>query len=148
MADWDRRLLDLAQYVSRWSKDPSTQMGAVIADESHRVVGLGYNGFPRGIEDSDERYSNRHVKYALTVHCEMNALLNANKSVWGCTLYTWPLAPCERCAVHFIQAGIARAVAPVISDPLRDRWDARLKIATNLLVEAGVDVVTLVPWDA
>src|ERR1051326_2813900 len=53
---WDRRFLELAKHVSSWSKDPSTKVGAVIVDANRRVVATGYNGFPRGVEDTPERY--------------------------------------------------------------------------------------------
>jgi len=140
---WDLRFLNLAQYVSTWSKDPSTKMGAVVVDPKRRIVGVGYNGFPRGIEDSHERLTERKVKYALTVHCEMNAILNSNKSVEGCTLYTWPFGSCERCAIHVIQVGIKRCVSPVIPPELMDRWMERLSIAWGLLRESGVEVTIL-----
>ena len=140
---WDIRFLALAEHVAQWSKDPSTKTGSVIVDDQRRVVGMGYNGFPRGIQDTEERLETRKVKYSLMVHCEMNALLNANGDVSDCTLYTWPFASCERCAVHMIQAGIKRAVAPEIPDALKDRWHERLKIAGDLYREAGVEVVTV-----
>ena len=72
---WDKRFLALAEHIARWSKDPSTKIGAVIVDPNKRVVSLGYNCFPRGVEDSEERLENREVKYKIIVHCERNALL-------------------------------------------------------------------------
>ena len=56
---WDLRLLGLAEHVAQWSKDPSTQVGAVIADKKHRVLSLGFNGFARGVRDLAERLENR-----------------------------------------------------------------------------------------
>ena len=55
-ANWDARFLELAHHESRWSKDPSTKVGAVIANDQHQVLSLGYNGFPRGVEDRASRY--------------------------------------------------------------------------------------------
>src|SRR3989344_2191240 len=80
---WDRRFLALAEHVAQWSKDPSTKTGAVIVDPNNRVVSLGYNGFPRGVNDLPERLSNRELKYKIIVHCERNALLFARESVRG-----------------------------------------------------------------
>src|SRR5271166_4784420 len=70
---WDRRYLELAKQVSTWSKDPSSQIGVVLVNwEKHKEF-IGYNGFPRGVGDSIERYNNREFKYKLVVHAEVNA---------------------------------------------------------------------------
>ena len=55
MTDWNKRFLDLAGHVAGWSKDPSTKVGAVIVNDDKQVLGLGYNGFPRGVHDCEER---------------------------------------------------------------------------------------------
>lgn len=110
MNKWDLRLLSLAQHVSSWSKDPSTRVGAVIADTHHRILGIGYNGFPRGVADGAARYADRELKYQLVVHAELNAILNATRSVEGCTLYAWPVPVCAECAKAIIQSGISHVV--------------------------------------
>lgn len=103
---WDRRFMDLAEHVAGWSKDPSTKVGAIIADLDNRVVGMGYNGFPRGVQDRKERYEDRPVKYGFVVHAELNAILNARPAdLRGCTLYV-TLSPCRECAKAIIQSGI------------------------------------------
>ena len=109
---WDLRLIGLAKHVAQWSKDPSTQVGAVIADEKHRVLSLGFNGFARGVRDLAERLENREIKYDMIIHAERNALLFANASVDGASVYVWPLLPCAQCAATLIQAGIAEVIAP------------------------------------
>ena len=48
---WDECFMQIAHIISNRSKDPSTQAGAVIVSEDNVVVGVGYNGFPRGIEN-------------------------------------------------------------------------------------------------
>ena len=50
--DWDKRFLDLAEYISSWSKDTSSKVGAVIV-HNKRIVSTGYNGFPEGYDDDD-----------------------------------------------------------------------------------------------
>lgn len=135
---WDIRFLELAKLVASWSKDPSTQTGAVIVRPDKTVLSVGYNGFPRGIEDSEEKYNDRETKYSMIVHCEMNAVLSAHESVKGCTLYTWPFASCDRCAVHMIQSGITRAVAPILPKHLEERWSENLTKTRNLFKEAGI----------
>ena len=50
---WHQRYLDLAKYISQWSKDPSKQIGAVVIGSAGQVLTQGYNGLPRGIEDRE-----------------------------------------------------------------------------------------------
>jgi dCMP deaminase len=136
--NWDERFLKLADLVSSWSKDPSTKVGAVIVDNLNRVVSLGYNGFPQKITD-DSRLDVREDKYRIIVHAEMNAILFANRSLVGCTLYTVPFLPCSVCAANVIQSGITRVVS---YENTIERWKENLDISTKLFVEAGVKVVT------
>ena len=136
----DRRFLALAEHVAQWSKDPSTKTGAVIVDPNNRVVSLGYNGFPRGVNDLPERLSNRELKYKIIVHCERNALLFARESVRGYRLYTWPFMSCVPCASMVIQTGIIEVIAPVSDNP---RWIEDFKLAQTLFNEAGVKVKLL-----
>lgn len=131
---WDERFLELATFISNWSKDPSTKVGAVIVDSDNRIVSVGYNGFPQSIED-DNRLKDRDTKYKIIVHGEINAILFANKSVKGCTLYTVPFEPCPRCAGLIIQSGIKRVVAPFNTN---NRWEEDFKISRELFEEAGI----------
>ena len=134
---WDRRFLELGRVVSTWSKDPSTKCGAVIVDSHRRVIGLGYNGYPRGMDDSIS-LGHRETKLDRTVHCEMNAILNSSSSTMGATLYTHPFLSCNRCAVHMIQAGIQRAVAHSLPPHLEDRWEDSVKKTLAYYDEAKV----------
>lgn len=100
-----QRFLELALHVAHWSKDPSTKVGCVIVNPNRVVVGMGFNGFPRGVEDTPERYENRPLKYMMVQHAEANAIFNATTSVQGCTAYvTHP--PCCNCGGALIQSGI------------------------------------------
>lgn len=137
-AKWDERFLRLAALVSTWSKDPSTKCGAVVVNPARQVVSLGYNGFPQRLVDDPELYAHRELKYSRTVHCEMNAVLFAQGGVRGCTLYTWPCISCDRCAVHMIQAGIARVVAPWPTEDMLSRWGSNLENSRRYFAEAGV----------
>jgi len=123
MKDHDLHFLELAKLISTRSKDPSTKTGAVIVDKMGRIISTGYNGFPRRMPDSEAAYSNREEKYSRIVHCEMNALIFSHRELTECTLYTWPFLSCDRCAVHMIQAGIERFVAPVCPEHLKERWE-------------------------
>lgn len=137
---WDMRFLALAKTVASWSKDPSTQTGAVIVRPDRTVASLGYNGFPRKSQDALEQYANRDIKLSKIIHCEMNAVLAAREPVRGYTLYTWPFMSCDRCAVHMIQAGIARVVAPGIPEDKLERWKDIMDRARDYFLEAGVEL--------
>lgn len=134
MNKWDIRFLELAQHVGSWSKDPSTQVGAVIVDDNNRVVSIGYNGFPRGVED-DSRLYDRAAKLAIVVHGEMNALVFAQRNLEGCTLYTSPFMPCTHCAGVVIQTGIVRVVTWQSDNP---RWQEDFEITRRLFLETGI----------
>jgi dCMP deaminase len=127
--------------VASWSKDPSTQTGAVITGIDNRIVSVGYNGFPASMNDHADLYADREVKYSRIVHCEMNAVLNSEQSVGACTLYTWPFLSCDRCAVHMIQAGISKVVAPALPPELIERWSESVAKTKSYFCEAGVYVV-------
>jgi dCMP deaminase len=135
---WDYRFLELAKQIASWSKDPSTKTGAVITDNQNRIVSVGYNGFPQGVEDSQERLENRELKYKMIVHCERNAIIFAKRDLKGCTLYTWPFMSCGPCAGMVIQTGITRCVAPKNDNP---RWQEDFKITEQMFHEAGVELI-------
>ena len=92
-----------------------------------QVLAQGYNGFPRGIDDSEERYNDRERKYGLVVHAEMNVIYNATYngvSLDGATLYVTGLPVCSECAKGIIQVGIKRVVMDeiIIPDSWQDSW--------------------------
>lgn len=139
MADWDSRFLEMARLVSTWSKDPSTQVGAVIT-RGKFVVSLGFNGHPKGVADTADRLENREMKYRTIIHAEMNAILTAKQDLENCTIYVWPFMPCSQCGAAIVQAGIKRVVAP---DSNNDRWLESFAITTQIFKEAGVDLVVV-----
>lgn len=132
---WDKRFLGLAKLVGSWSKDPSTKVGAVITDYNNRVLSIGFNGFPQGVKDCEKRLLDREQKYDIIVHAEANALMFANTSLEGCTIYTWPFEPCSRCAGLIIQSGITRVVSVINSD---QRWEKNFTLARQLFDESGI----------
>ena len=110
---WDECFMRMAHVIADRSKDPSTQAGAVVVNQQNVVVGLGYNGWPRGIETDDlpwERDGNLYdSKYAYVVHAEENAVYNSNAQTEGCKLYC-TLFPCNECAKTIIQNGVTEIV--------------------------------------
>lgn len=141
LSKWDQRWLRMSREVSAWSKDPSTQVGAIIADDKS-FISLGYNGFAPGVDDSAHRYANRELKYKMIIHGEVNAMHSAERSIQGCTLYTWPFMPCPVCAAQVIKRGIKRVVAPASDNP---RWLADFEISKTQFREAGVELCLIEP---
>jgi dCMP deaminase len=139
MDKWDQRYLNIAREVSCWSKDPSTKVGAVIADNQGRVVALGYNGFPRNIEDAEAKLSARELKYEMVVHAEVNAVLIAGRSTSGGTIYVHGAPICPRCASVLIQAGIRRAVAKAPRSGTGTKWDEDGLITLDVFSEAKIE---------
>ena len=142
---WDERFLSLAKFVSQWSKDPSTKVGAVIAN-GKIIVSLGFNGFPSKIPD-DEKLFDRKKKYPRVVHAEMNAILFAKRDLTGHSIYTYPLLPCEECAKHIVQTGITRVISPEQLLPMKEgshyRKEETKSAAMEILQEGQVEIVLL-----
>ncbi len=135
LAGWDRRFYDLAYYVSRWSKDPSTKVGAVLVGTEPGQVALGYNGFPRYIQDTKERLGCRETRLALTQHAERNVLDNAGFPSRGSSLYV-TFFPCSECCKSIVQ----RRVAVVVCPPPESRppWAEDSEWSRLILREGGV----------
>ena len=138
---WDERFLDMSKLVSTWSRDPSTQVGSVIVGADKRVVGVGFNGFPQKMPDLEQNYAVREEKYSRVVHAELNALIFANSSVSGCTVYTYPFMPCDRCFVQLVQAGIIRFVSPKATPEQLTRWGSAFDKVRQYATECGVELV-------
>lgn len=134
---WDKRFLEMASLVAGWSKDPSSKTGAVIVRPDRTVAAVGFNGFPKGMEDREEWLNNRVEKYSRIVHCEINALIHAREPVVGYTLYTVPFASCDRCAVQMLQAGIRRFVFPKPSEEALTRWATAFEKTKAYIEELG-----------
>ena len=86
---WDQRFLDLAAHIAGWSKDPSTKVGCVVVGEDREIRSTGFNGFPRGISDDNDRLTDREKKYPLICHAEENAIMHAARIgvLWGDIIY-------------------------------------------------------------
>ena len=138
---WDIRFLELAKHIAGWSKDPSTKVGCIVDGEDREIRSTGFNGFPRGISDDNDRLTDREKKYPLICHAEENAIMHAARigvSLKGSTAYvTWP--PCSRCARSLIQAGIKEVVYST-AEEVPERWLEDFNISTSMLKEANVIV--------
>ncbi|HSR88776.1 MAG TPA: dCMP deaminase family protein [Candidatus Udaeobacter sp.] len=110
---WDECFMRMAHVIAERSKDPSSQVGAVIANQNNVVVGIGYNGFPRGIDNEKFPWEREggflDTKYAYVCHAEENAIYNANASVKEGKIYS-TLFPCNECVKAMIQNGITEVI--------------------------------------
>ena len=139
----DKRYLMLAKEVSTWSKDPSSQVGVVVVGDKGQVLSQGFNGFPRGIDDTIERWLDRPTKYKYVVHAEMNSIYNASYngvSLNGSTMYVWNLPICSDCAKGIIQVGVKRVVMTQPTSSVRDKWKKMSKLGNKMFDEAGIEV--------
>lgn len=140
MNSWDSRWIDMAALAATWSKDRSRTCGAVIVDNRNALVSIGWNGFPRGVNDDVEARHERPAKYKWTEHAERNAIYNAAANghpTKGCTMYL-PWYPCADCARAIIQSGITAVVCvePDWSDPV---WAADFEMVREMLAECGLE---------
>ena len=139
---YDVRYLELAKHISTWSKDPSTGVGAVAIGEKGQVLAQGYNGFPRGVNDSKARYENKDLKYRYVVHAEMNCIYNAGyngASLDGAHLYVYGLPVCNDCAKGIIQVGIERVISPKNGMEVSEKWKVSCIDTVSMFKEVGVE---------
>lgn len=111
---WDEYFMGVSVLSGMRSKDPNTQVGSCIVGKDHRILSMGYNGFPNGCRDEDFPWDREgeelDTKYPFVTHSELNAILNyRGGNLEGTTLYV-SLFPCNECAKAIIQAGIKRVV--------------------------------------
>ena len=106
---WDEYFMGVAVLSSMRSKDPNTQVGACIVSDDNKIIGVGYNGFPRGCSDDDLPWAREggwcETKYPYVCHAELNAIANAcaiGANVVGASLYL-TLSPCHECMKLIIQ---------------------------------------------
>jgi len=124
---WDEYFMAVALLSAERSKDPSTQVGACIANSQNKIVGVGYNGFPIGCSDDELPWSRQgeflSTKYPYVCHAELNAVLNSiSTDLMGCRIYVG-LFPCNECTKVIIQSGIEEIV--YLSDKYRDSESVR-----------------------
>lgn len=131
---WDEYFMAVAILSGQRSKDPNTQVGACVANERNKIVGVGYNGFPWGCSDDDLPWDREgsylDTKYPYVCHAELNAVLNSiTPDLRGCRLYV-ALFPCNECTKVIIQSGIREII--YLSDKYKDSDSVRAsKIMLN-----------------
>lgn len=135
------KFIPLVQELALLSKDPSTKVGCAIFGPGMEIRATGWNGFPRGVNDTEERLNDRPTKYKFITHAEANAIANAARSgvaLEGCSLLVTALHPCNDCAKLLIQSGIKKVYAPL--PEIDGRWADSFEVAATMFREAGVEV--------
>ncbi len=137
--EWDKRFYGMAEYVAGFSKDPRCKVGSVVVTADRRQFSIGYNGFPRGTADIKQHLMDDEVRQQLMVHGEINSIVNSPFSVADCTLYATKY-PCHACAGIIANARIVRLVCPR-GDLDHARWGQSYRIAADILLNAGIEIV-------
>ena len=125
--EWNEYFMEMATLVASKSKDTSMKCGTVIVGEGHTILATGYNGFPRGVDDTNGEHLERPEKYFWTEHSERNAIYNAARNgikLLGANAYI-NAHPCVYCARALVQAGIKEIMIPTKhDDPFykQERW--------------------------
>lgn len=142
--DWNDYFGDIADVVRTKSKDPSSQIGAVIVGPDNEIRSTGFNGFPRGIDELDPKRWERPIKYQYVEHAERNAIYNAARvgtSTKDCRLifigFGPPTVPCVECTKAVIQSGIIEVIGIPYKE-MPEHWAEDLAFSKKLLDEAGV----------
>ena len=142
---WDDTFMGIAKLIAQRSKDPNTQVGAVIVGKDKRILSLGYNGMPAGMSDDlniwERDGDELCQKYTYICHAEENAILNYRGnfgSLEGATIYV-SLFPCNNCAKQIVQSGIKTVIYE------SDKYDGTpMNIASKRILDAaGVDYIKL-----
>jgi dCMP deaminase len=143
---WDTYFMGIAQLSSKRSKDPKTQVGACIVTHENKIVGIGYNGFPKGISDDEFPWHDQgdflQTKYPFVVHAEANAILNASQNLNGCKLFV-TLFPCNECTKLIIQSGIKELVYVSNKDEGKD-----FQVASRKMLEKAQVKLRQISWES
>ena len=140
-SDWDLHFMKIANVVSEMSKDPSTQVGAVIVKDKV-IYGTGYNGFPKNVPDYLRDYEDRPTKLSKIIHAEENAIKNSLTVPEGFTVYVYPFMPCTRCFQLLKQNNVSKIVTNFVAK--YSKWESDWEMVRKQCRELGIEVVELV----
>jgi dCMP deaminase len=142
---------NLTNFMSQqFSKDPSTKVGALFMyPETLQILTMGYNGMPRGVDETIRERWERPLKYKLTEHAERNAIYNAAQNGVSLrdSICVTSLFPCADCARAIIQSGCKMVISLDLkhSGSLERiaRWKPEWDISMMMLNESGVKLMFL-----
>jgi dCMP deaminase len=136
--------------ASKFSPDPSTKVGSVVVLDG-KLFSAGWNQFPNGVVESEERWNDRSQKYPRVIHAEADALINASRMMHRerpllgfnhATLYITEF-PCCSCCGLIIQHGIKRVVSQDLNSDYAERWEEEIEISKSMFAESGVELVVI-----
>lgn len=135
---WDAYFMFTAKLASLRSKDPVTQVGAVLVNSEKRIVGVGYNGFPSNLSDDILPWGKTSPnplenKYLYVCHAEVNAILNSIQTLNDCTMYVTHF-PCAECTKMIVQSKINKII--YLTTP--NNWTDTYKASERMLQMAGI----------
>lgn len=142
---WDTYFMSIALISSFRSKDPHSQNGACIVDSDNKIIGIGYNGLPRGLDDSDPHYWKKDDDlefsfHTYVVHAEENAILNSiGKQMEEGRMYITQ-SPCNKCAQKIIQVGIKKVIH-VLREDHNDKHVKLNRAVDKMFKDAGVELI-------
>ena len=128
-----------------FSKDPSRKVGCMLlAPDSLQVLSVGYNGFPRGVDETINDRWKRPTKMMFCAHAEANSICNACRSGTGTngSIAVVTLFPCCACCRSLIQAGI-KTVVTLQPDFNDHNWGEEFKTSKTMMMEAELNVIIL-----
>jgi dCMP deaminase len=134
---WDSYFMWLCKLVATRSIDPSTKHGCIIVDKNHRVVSVGYNGPPQGIDNAVVPLT-RPEKYNWMIHAEENALLFCYQPLDDATVYITG-KPCVLCLRKLIQKKVKKVVYGEVTSACIDSMD--ITASEEMINGSGIEVV-------
>lgn len=134
---WQRRMLQVAELVSSWSKDPENKVGAVLTTFDNHIISTGFNGYPAGLNHTDASVKEKLFK---TIHAEVNCILHAPSIPFGTVMYI-TRHPCAQCAAIIVQAQVTRVVCP--KPEYDSSWSESMQVASDLMFDAHVGLVLI-----
>lgn len=140
--NWNNYFLGLAKVISQRSHDIHTKHGCVITDRQHRILGVGYNGFPKGMDDSSLPTS-RPGKYNWMIHAERNALSNCIIRPDNSVAYVTGQS-CNDCIMSLWQEGVTTVI--MSQDHGTKLFDENAKKRFDVFVsQTGIEIIKIKP---
>jgi len=139
--DKDSIFMNMVYLIAMLSKDESTHVGAVIVGPDNEIRSVGYNSFPRHINDAVPERQERPEKYNWFAHAECNSVYNAalaGITIKGCRMYTNGV-PCNICMHAVINSGIVEVIVDKRWDDSNyNQWSEQADRTRIAFEEAGI----------
>lgn len=138
--NWTDYFLGIAKVISQRSHDIHTQHGCVITDKNNRILGVGYNGFPRGMDD-DSLPTTRPDKYHWMIHAERNALSNCVIRPDNGVAYVTGQS-CNDCIMALWQEGVTKVIMADHHGTILFDEDAKKRFDT-FVSQTGIEIIRI-----